>query len=73
MINVFNGVNEFSVELIELLIWVCANANKKIGKKLPNNPAKIMYLIFFFLMWNNSFPAIANKKSEVKTILYAPS
>ena len=69
IISVFKGVNEFKVELIELLICVCAKANKKIGKKLPNNPAKKIYLNFVLGILKNSLPKNTPKKSEVKSIL----
>ena len=73
MIKVFKGVNEFNVELMELLISVCANANKKIGKKLPSNPAKKMYLNFVLGILKNSLPKNTPKKSEVNIIRYAPN
>lgn len=73
MSKVFKGVNEFNVELMELLISVCANANRNIGKKFPKSPAPIIGMILFFLTLNNSLHPMLNKKIEVKIIRNAPN
>ena len=42
IIKVFNGVNEFKIEAIELSIPSIAYANKKAGKKVPKTDVKKM-------------------------------
>lgn len=65
------GVNAFNIPVNELSIFVSAIQNRKAGKKLPNNPDKMISGIFFAGMpliclsakGINSIPALNNRSA----------
>jgi len=72
-ISVFNGVNELSIELTELVIWVCAKANKNAGIKVPKNEVNTMYFHWCLLISVRLLNPISIRKTAENKIRNDPS
>jgi hypothetical protein len=70
---VFNGVNEFKIEVIELSIPFIAKENKNAGKKTPNKAVIVICVHSFFWIENKLLKPIGNKTSAVIRILKEPT
>jgi hypothetical protein len=58
---VFSGVKEFSIDVTELSISVCAIAKRKAGIKVPN--IEVIAINFHFGIFDKLQP-ISNKKQQ---------
>ena len=71
--SVFKGVNEFKIELTELLICVWAKANKKAGKNVPKKAVNAINFHLWSGMVGKDLNPRINKKIEEKMIRNEPN
>jgi hypothetical protein len=70
---VFKGVNELRIELTELLICVCAMANKNAGIKVPKKEVNMMYFHWCRLISVRLLYPIRIRKTAENKIRKEPS
>ena len=72
-INVFNGVSELRIALIELSIWVSAIEKRKAGINVPNKDVTAIYFHFPWGIFGKVLNPIAKRKTAAKIIRNEPS